>query len=41
MSLVMSAHRPFKGSFPRVSGDEPWKMTENIGKIPFSPRERG
>ena len=30
-----------RGSFPRVSGDEPPTLEEIAACIPFSPRERG
>ena len=29
------------GGFPRVSGDEPPALTDFMGVVAFSPRERG
>ena len=33
---------PFgRGGFPRASGDEPRLLREELGRMRFSPRERG
>ena len=41
MSRASVRWRRARGSFPRVSGDEPDAHTINLDGSEFSPRERG
>ena len=41
MSLTAGSHSHHADSFPRVSGDEPPTITDFMGWLAFSPRERG
>ena len=41
MSLNTALAGAEKGSFPRVSGDEPYPEGALVGAWTFSPRERG
>ena len=41
MSPQLDRNRATNGSFPRVSGDEPYDPMRAFADIAFSPRERG
>ena len=41
MSLPMGIRWSMRGSFPRVSGDEPAGFGVESTRLVFSPRERG
>ena len=41
MSRTSRHFRRFEARFPRVSGDEPPALTDFMGVVAFSPRERG
>ena len=41
MSLRARLKTYMRGSFPRVSGDEPPSSLASVGSTRFSPRERG